>query len=147
VHTLSNFTILEYAKLTHLPIDCLPKDMMPKVIKKNTGIIANLNNLGENGSHWVCIIRKNNKILYYDPFGVIHIPKEIEKAILNSVNEKNIFVSNGQNQHLISILCGYYCLKICKSILLDNMTFLESINQFTDEPSDKNADIADNLFI
>jgi len=147
IHTLSNFDILEYAKLVNLPIDCIPKNMVPKSIPDNTGIIVNLNDLGEKGSHWVCAIRKNNKCLYYDSFGVIHIPTELEKCLLNSVGGNNMYVSNGQNQYLVSIMCGYYCIKLCKSILLDGMDFKSAVEQFSDEPSMKNRDIADNLFI
>ncbi len=147
IHTLSNFDILEYAKLVNLPIDCIPKNMVPKSIPDNTGIIVNLNDLGERGSHWVCAIRKNNKCLYYDSFGVIHIPTELEKCLLNSVGGNNMYVSNGQNQYLVSIMCGYYCIKLCKSILLDGMDFKSAVEQFSDEPSMKNRDIADNLFI
>jgi hypothetical protein len=121
--------------------------MTPKTIKNNTGLIVNLNDLGEKGSHWICCVRKNDKALYYDSFGIIHMPKQVEKCFLNSVGADNIFVSNGQNQHLVSILCGYYCLKICKSVLLDGMDFKQATDQFTDEPSMNNRNIADNLFI
>lgn len=121
--------------------------MVPKSIPNNTGIIVNLNDLGQSGSHWVCAVRKNNKCLYYDSFGVIHMPKEIEKCLLNSVKKNNIYVSNGQNQYLVSIMCGFYCIKVCKSILLDNMDFKSAVEQFSDNPSMNNRDIADDLFI
>jgi hypothetical protein len=75
------------------------------------------------------------------------MPKQVEKCLINSVKKNNIFVSDGQNQYLISIMCGYYCLKICKSVLLDGMDFKSAIEQFSDNPSMKNRDIADNLFI
>jgi len=147
IHSLTNFEILDYAKLVGLPINCMAKNMTPKTIKNNTGLIVNLNDLGEKGSHWVCAVRKNNQCLYYDSYGIIHMPKQVEKCLLNSVGADNIFVSNGQNQYLVSIMCGYYCLKICKSILLDNMNFSQAIKQFSDNPSMKNRDIADDLFI
>jgi hypothetical protein len=147
IHTLTNFEILDYAKLVGLPINCVAKDMTPKSIPNNSGIIVNLNDLGESGSHWVCAVRKNDKALYYDSYGVTHMPKEVEKCLKNSVKKNNIFVSDGQNQYLVSIMCGYYCLKICKSILLDNMDFSQAIKQFSDNPSKKNRDIADDLFI
>jgi len=147
IHSLTNFEILHYSKLVGLPIDCMAKDMVPKSIPENTGLIVNLNDAGESGSHWVCCVRKNNKCLYYDSYGVQHIPTQLEKCLLKSVGADNIFVSDGQNQYLISIMCGYYCLKICKSILLDGMNFKQAINQFSDEPSAKNRSIADDLFI
>jgi len=138
---------MDYAKLVGLPIDCMAKDMVPKSIPNNTGLIVNLNDADESGSHWVCCVRKHNKALYYDSYGVIHIPKQLEKCLIKSVGKNNIFVSDGQNQHLISIMCGYYCLKICKSVLLDGKDFKSAVEQFSDEPSMKNRDIADNLFI
>jgi len=138
---------MDYSKLVGLPINCMAKDMVPKHIENNTGLIVNLNDLGEKGSHWVCCVRKNDKCLYYDSYGVTHIPKQLEKCLVKSVGKKNIYVSNGQNQYLLSIMCGYYCLKICKSVLLDNMDFKSAIEQFSDNPSMQNRDIADNLFI
>jgi hypothetical protein len=75
------------------------------------------------------------------------MPKQLEKCLLNSVGENNMYVSNGQNQYLVSIMCGYYCIKMCKSILLDGMDFKTAVEQFSDEPNEKNRDIADNLFI
>ena len=75
------------------------------------------------------------------------MPKEVEKCLLNSVGENNMYVSNGQNQYLVSIMCGYYCIKVCKSILLDGMDFKSAVEQFSDEPSMKNRDVADNLFV
>lgn len=75
------------------------------------------------------------------------MPKQLEKCLLNSVGENNMYVSNGQNQYLVSIMCGYYCLKMCKSILLDGMDFKTAVEQFSDEPNENNRDIADNLFI
>ena len=147
IHTLANFEILQYADLIGLAIDCLPKDKVPKSIPINTGIIVNLNDAGQSGSHWVCAVNKNGKCLYYDSFGIEHIPVQLKRTLVNSVGKNNIFMSDGQNQHLISILCGYYCLKVCKSILMDGMSFEKCLNQFTDNPSAKNADIADNLYI
>jgi len=147
IHTLSNFDILEYAKLVGLPIDCLAKNVVPKTIPDNTGIIVNLNDLGQKGSHWISVIRKNNKCLYYDPFGVIHMPKQVEKCLLNSVGEDNIFISDGQNQHLVSYKCGYFCLFVCKSILVDDKSFERTLKEFRDIPSEKNEDRSDDLFI
>ena len=144
---LTNRDIMDYANLISLNIDCLPKDYLPDILENQSGIIMNLNNYGQAGSHWVCCCRMDDSILYYDPFGIIHMPKECEKMILNSVPKTGIYVSNGQNQYMTSTLCGYYCLKICKSILNDGMNFKEAIKQFDDTPSLKNMDIADNLFL
>jgi len=146
-HILSNIEILDYANLIGLPIDCVAKNQVPKTISKNTGLIVNLQDIGQSGSHWVCAIRKNNKCLYYDSFGIEYIPNQLQKCLINSVGRENIYLSDGQNQYITSILCGYYTLKLCKSTLRDGMNFKQAIEQFSDSPSMKNADIADNLFI
>ena len=130
-----------------MPIDCLPKNILPKTISNNTGIIINLDDLGGNGTHWVAVIRKNNKCLYYDSMGIIYMPKEIEKLLINSVGENNVYISNEQNQYVTNLICGYYCLKKCKNILYDGMTFKQSSDMFTDMPSKKNIDLSDDLFI
>jgi len=146
-HVLSNIEILEYANLIGLPIDCVAKNQVPKTIPKNTGLIVNLQDIGESGSHWVCSIRKNQKCLYYDSFGIDYIPKQLQNCLINSVGRENIYLNDSNHQFITSILCGYYTLKLCKSILRDGMTFKQATEQFTDNPSMKNADIADNLFI
>ena len=146
-HTLSNFEILEYANMIGLPIDCIAKNQVPKSIPKNTGLIVNLQDIGQSGSHWVCAIRKNNKCLYYDSFGITYIPKQLENCLIKSVGRENIYLSNGQNQYITTVLCGYYTLYMCKSILLDGMSFKQATDQFSDNPSMKNIDTADNLFI
>jgi len=147
IHTLSNHDILRYANLIRMPLDCVAKDNMPMRLKNNTAIVVNLQNSYERGSHWVCAVNKNNKCLYYDSFGIEFMPKNIEKCLINSVGRENVFISNEHNQKLLSILCGYFCLWICKSVLLDGMSFEGALDKLTDTPSNKNDDTADNLYI
>ena len=52
-----------------------------------------------------------NNIIYFDSFGVGHIPKEIEKLIGN----KNANVSRIQAYD--STMCGYYCTGLIDFIL------------------------------
>ena len=33
------------------------------------------------GTHWVSLFVKANKVIYFDSFGIEHIPKEINKFI------------------------------------------------------------------
>lgn len=75
------------------------------------------------------------------------MPLECEEMVLNSVDKDKIYISNGENQYITSTMCGYYCLKICKSILNDGMNFKQAIHLFSNIPSLKNRDIADNLFL
>ena len=68
--------------------------------------VINLENDTKAGSHWIALYIKRNKAIYFDSFGVEHIPIEISKFIENlSTIEKNIY----RIQSYDSIMCGYYC--------------------------------------
>ena len=48
----------------------------------------------------------DNNIIYFDSFGIEHIPKEIKKIIRN----KNILTNIYRIQEYISIMRGYFCI-------------------------------------
>ena len=49
---------------------------------------------------------KNNEVIYFDSFGVEHVPKEIIKFIGHKNTETNIFRIAADN----SVMCGYFCI-------------------------------------
>ena len=58
------------------------------------------------GVHWIALYILNNKVTYFDSFGVEHIPKEIKKFIKESAIVTNIF----RIQAYESAMCGYFCI-------------------------------------
>ena len=52
-------------------------------------------------------MQNNNNVIYFDSFGVEHIPKEF-KALIN--NNKNIKTNLFRVQEYDSIMCGYFCI-------------------------------------
>ena len=48
---------------------------------------------------------KNNEVIYFDSFGVEHVPEEIKKIIGHKNIKTNIFRIQADN----SIMCGYFC--------------------------------------
>ena len=48
----------------------------------------------------------DNNIIYFDRFGIEHIPKEIKKIIRN----KNILTNIYRIQECVSIMRGYFCI-------------------------------------
>ena len=63
-------------------------------------------NLDEDKSirtHWLNLIVNGNIIIYFDSFGVEHIPKEIR----NFIGNKNIKTNIYRRQAYNSIMCGY----------------------------------------
>ena len=53
---------------------------MPKTIKKGAYII-NLDEYENTGTHLIALFVKTNEAIYFDSFGIEHIPKEINKFI------------------------------------------------------------------
>ena len=43
------------------------------------------------GTHWIAIFRKKSEIVYFDSFGVEHVPEEIKEFISNNNIKANIF--------------------------------------------------------
>ena len=54
--------------------------------------IKNLDEYSDSETHWVALrVNNSNNIIYFDSFGVEHIPKEIKAFIINDNNDnKNI---------------------------------------------------------
>ena len=73
----------------------------------------------------------NNDVIYFDSFGVEHIPKEIKAFIDRSLSiTTNIF----RIQEYDSIMCGYFCIGFTDFMLkgktLTDFTNLFSVNNF-----------------
>ena len=57
---------------------------------KNGAYVINLDEYTNVGIHYE-IMRNKNEIVYFDSFGVEHIPEEIKKLIGNKIIKTNIF--------------------------------------------------------
>ena len=53
---------------------------MPKSIK-NGAYVINLDEYADVGTHSIALYVKNNEVIYFDSFGVEHVPKEIKRFI------------------------------------------------------------------
>ena len=65
---------------------------------------------------------RNNDVLYFDSFGVEHIPKEIKKIIKN----RSIKISIFRIQAYDSIMCRYFCIGF-----IDFMLKVKTLTDFT----------------
>ena len=79
---------------------------MPKTIE-NGAYIINCDEYADVGAHWIDLYVKNNEVIYFDSFGVAHVPKEIKKFIGHKNIKTNIFRIQADN----SIMCGYFCIR------------------------------------
>ena len=87
------------------------RNNLPSEIKKGAYII-NLDEYENTDTHGVSLFVKRKYAIYFDSFGVEHIPKEINKFI-NSDIESNIF----RIQAYDSIMCGYFCIEFINYML------------------------------
>ena len=76
---------------------------MPKAIKNGAYVIY-LDEYADVGTHWIALYVKNNKVIYFDIFGVEHVPKDIKRFIGHKNTKKNIFRIQADN----SITCEYF---------------------------------------
>ena len=77
--------------------------------RKNWSLITNLSDSNEPGSHFVCIARKKNIILYFDSLGNKAYEPNICKFLSKFKNLKLIY-NNIQYQDFNSYFCGLYCI-------------------------------------
>lgn len=73
--------------------------------KKGQGFIINLDDKGNEGSHWTAARLIGDTLYYADPFGTImngYPPQELANVAPNHINNVIAF------QHPSTQLCGYY---------------------------------------
>ena len=105
LHPLANFEIQRYYQNKPRFNGFFSRDNLPNKIK-NGAYEINLDEYADTGTHWIALFCKNNEIVYFDSFGVEHVPKEIEKFIEHKNIKTNIFRIQSNN----SIICGYFCI-------------------------------------
>ena len=83
----------------------------------------------------------NDDVIYFNSFGVEHIPKEI-KAFINNKNLKtNIF----RIQAYDSVMCGYFCIGFI-DFMLAGKKLTDYTNLFFPYDFKKNDNIISNYF-
>ena len=84
----------------------------------------------------------NNHVIYFDSFGVEHIPNEIKAFIDN----KNIKTNTFRIQAYDSMICGYFCIGFI-NFMLARKTLTDFTNLFLLNIFKKNDDIILNYFM
>ena len=80
LHPLTNFEIQEYYQNEPRFNGVFSRDNLGSAVK-NGAYVINLDEYHDIGTHWVALYVTNKTIMYFDSFGVEHIPREIMKTI------------------------------------------------------------------
>ena len=102
---LTNFEIKTYDQNEPGFNGVFSRDNLPKKIKDGACVI-NLDEYADVGTHWVPLFCNRSEIVYFDSFGVEHVPEEIKEFVGN----KNIIVNIFRVQANNSVMCGYFCI-------------------------------------
>ena len=104
-HPLTNFEIQKYYQNEPRFNGVFSRNNLPKKIKDGAYVI-NLDEYADVGTHWIALICNRNEIVYFESFGVEHVPEEIKEFIRNKNIIANIFRVQANN----SVMCGYFCI-------------------------------------
>ena len=102
--SLTNLEIQEYYKNEPRFNGIYSTDNWPKTVK-NGAYVIKLDEYADVGTHWIALYVKDNEVIYFDSFGVEHVPKETEVFIGHKNFKTNIYRIQNYN----SIMCGYFC--------------------------------------
>ena len=128
-HRLINFEIQKYYENEPRFNGVFSRDNLLKKVKHGAYVI-NLDEHKDTGTHWIALFCKKNEIVYFDSFGVEHIPEEIKNI------KANIFRVQANN----SVMCGYFCIGFIDFILADKK-LTDFTNLFSPYDFDKNDQI------
>ena len=131
-HPLRNFEIQKYYQNETRFNGVYSRDNLPKQIKDGEYVI-NLDEHKDTGTHWLALFCKKNEIVYFDSFGVEHIPEEIKKFIGNRNIKANIYRVQATN----SVMCGYFCIRFI-DFMLASKTLIDYKNLFSPYDFNKN---------
>ena len=125
LYPISNFKINEILKNNKDYNDTFLKNNVPK-LKNNQSTIVNLANSYFKGSHWIAMKFINNKLFYFDSYGIPYIPDIIKKQYPNSKIITNIYriQSNSSNE------CGKFCIMFIQSNIKNESDYIKFLLQF-----------------
>ena len=103
---------------------------------KDGAYVINLDEYADVGTYWIALFCDRSVIVYFDSFGVEHVPENIKDFVGNKFIIANIFRVQANN----SVMWGYFCIRFIDFMLagkkLTNFTSLFSPHDFK-----KNDDI------
>ena len=95
--------------------------------KKDRAFVINLDRYADVGTHWIALFCNRNEIVYFNSFGVEHVPEEIKKFVGNENIKANIFRVQAND----SVMCGCFFIGFIDFMLAGKkLTNLFSLHDF-----------------
>ena len=124
-------------------------DLMVFILEITYQKIINLDEYENRGTHWVSLFVKPKYTVYFDSFGMEHIPKEMNKFIdskeLGSAINNDIKNCIFRIQAYDSIMCGYFCIEFI-NYMFKGKTVLDYTNLFSPNDFKKNDQVIKRIF-
>ena len=139
-HPLTNFEIQKYDQNEPRFNGVYSRNNQAKKIEDGAYVI-NLDEYADVGTHWIALFCNRKEIVYFDSFGVEHIPEEIKEFIGNKNIKANIFRVQAND----SVMCGYFCIGFI-DFMLAGKKLTDFTNFFSPHDFKKNYDIILDLF-
>ena len=156
-HPLTNIEISEYHANEPRFNGVYSRNNLPNKIKKGAYVI-NLDEYENTGTHWVALFVKPKYTVYFDSFGIEHIPKEINKFINNDTTKSTAEPSSLERSAIAriksnifriqaydSIICGYFCIEFI-NYMLKGKTLLDYTNLFSPNDFKKSDQVIKRIF-
>ena len=89
-HPLTNFEIQKYYQYEPRFNGVILRDNLPKKIKDKAYVI-NFDEYPDVGTHWIALFCSRIEIVYFDSFGVEHVPEEVKEIFWSKNIIANIF--------------------------------------------------------
>ena len=104
-HLLTNFEIQKYYQNEPRFNSVYSRNNLPKKIKDEAYVI-NIDKYADVCTHWSALFFNRSEIVYFDSFGVEHVPGYIKEFVRN----KNIIANIFKVQANKSVMCSYFCI-------------------------------------
>ena len=120
LYPISNFIINEILKNNKEYIGTFSKNNVP-ILKNNESTIVNLADSNDVGTHWIAMKFINNKLFYFDSYGISFIPDAIKKQYSDDKIITNIYriQSNSSNE------CGKFCIVFIQSNIKNESDYIK----------------------
>lgn len=86
------------------------RDTLPEQIKENESGIVNLDSIRGDGTHWVCYYKEGFHIEYFDSFGNLKPPIELQNYFNSGPHSVSVRYNYFPKQKGFTVNCGHLCL-------------------------------------